>query len=719
MGIVYVENIGGLPAGEKSPVSFTLSNVPDYVKLKQVSPSLSAESVEGDVGWDCQGNTCTLVQKTASGTKNAVLDVRAKVKGDLQLDIAKDAQIPQPEEDFLEKQAEAAKSGDVAGFEKLQRTVNNILVTASKDGDIDLTNNESAIQILGERRDGGAVVGGDASVGQAGVQVRSVAGSFIDSTIAATVFPGGPFRLKLRYLPTGTETQSGKIKLSDVVPEGLALSKIKVSGSNWSCNSLTALKTCEMNGPDLAPGSFSEYLVIEGQVGKSAKVGGEELLSWVVSSKTATVIDQSPVVWNVAVSTKVVEAPQSDITIGLQARDEKSNIAPPGSVTVDALVRSLNAGSENVRIKLSIRKGLSFGGLASDAVGWTCKSAAADAEAGEGATAQECIKPEIDLETPETVGFQIGATTDTEVGTALVVGEIAADNEGSKFKEFNKSKIALVVQPQAAPMPGAEISVAGEVGAAKVVTDGSATKIRIGQSRNYSFSAKNLGSVALATGELVRFEQFVDSTAVFSGPAFGKSSGYSASLDSQKINTSTPGKWVCVTGTGNVPQIASPLDAAKAATTTSVAPVTTVVSKKTGPAIRCEIKLATAVAPDKKTPALNLTVKVANTAKTGKPEWPIFVTMLGIPAAPIARYGMTVDIAEDKIELTPSFVAPAGPRPGGQAVATLSLLNSGDTDTKAQFVVVPGVKDGRITGVTGDSWKCARLGTALASGFTI
>jgi hypothetical protein len=714
MGIVYLENIGGLPAGEKSPVSFTLSNVPDYAKLKQVTPSLSAESVEGDVGWDCQANTCTLVQKTSSGTKNAILDVRSKVKADLQLDISKDAQIPEPADDFLEKQAEAAKSGDVAGFEKLQKSINHILVTASKEGDIDLNNNESAIQLLGEKRDGGAAVG---SAG--GVEVRSVAGSFIDSTIAATVFPGGPFRLKLRYLPTGTETQSGKIKLSDVVPEGLALSKIKVSGSNWSCNSLTALKTCEMNGPDLAPGSFSEYLVIEGQVGKSAKVGGEELLSWVVSSKTATVIDQSPVVWNVAVSTKVVEAPQSDITIGLQARDEKSNIAPPGSVTVDALVRSLNAGSENVRIKLSIRKGLSFGGLASDAVGWTCKSAAADAEAGEGATAQECIKPEIDLETPETVGFQIGATTDTEVGTALVVGEIAADNEGSKFKEFNKSKIALVVQPQAAPMPGAEISVAGEVGAAKVVTDGSATKIRIGQSRNYSFSAKNLGSVALATGELVRFEQFVDSTAVFSGPAFGKSSGYSASLDSQKINTSTPGKWVCVTGTGNVPQIASPLDAAKAATTTSVAPVTTVVSKKTGPAIRCEIKLATAVAPDKKTPALNLTVKVANTAKTGKPEWPIFVTMLGIPAAPIARYGMTVDIAEDKIELTPSFVAPAGPRPGGQAVATLSLLNSGDTDTKAQFVVVPGVKDGRITGVTGDSWKCARLGTALASGFTI
>jgi len=32
----------------------------------------------------------------------------------------------------------------------------------------------------------------------------------------------------------------------------------------------------------------------------------------------------------------------------------------------------------------------------------------------------------------------------------------------------------------------------------------------------------------------------------------------------------------------------------------------------------------------------------------------------------------------------------------------LSLRNSGDTDAKAQFVVVPGLKDGRITGVKGD-----------------
>ena len=45
----------------------------------------------------------------------------------------------------------------------------------------------------------------------------------------------------------------------------------------------------------------------------------------------------------------------------------------------------------------------------------------------------------------------------------------------------------------------------------------------------------------IAAGEVVRFEQFVDSTAIFSGASFAKFAGYSASLDSQKINTASAG----------------------------------------------------------------------------------------------------------------------------------------------------------------------------------
>ena len=713
MGIVYVSNIGNTSAGEKSPVSFTLSDIPDFATLKEANPVLDEKSSEGDIGWSCKSNTCTYVEKTATGTKNALLEAGTMAQADLQFNIAVDAQIPQPEDSYFDESGAKAKNGDIAGYQAMIKSVTHVTVTVAKGEDIEPDNNETVIQLLGEKREGGAAVG---SAG--GVQIRAIAGVFIDSKVRGPVYPGGPFHMELRYLPTGTETQSGKIKFSDVLPAGLALTKIKVSGTNWTCDSLTALKSCQTTGPDLKPGDFSETLIIDGQVGKSAPVN-DKPFTWLVSSTTTTALDESPVQWNSTLSIRVVKIPEPDLAIRLVPRDGKSSIAPPGTVTIDALVRSVYGPGISVIVIVNLPKGISFKNLDTEAENWECALSSKGTPSFEGGSTIICGKEELDAETPETLGLVVGASESTEAGAVQIIAQISAENEADKFKAGNSVSQDLVVQPQAAPMPGAELSRADETGGLKVVSDGSATKVRIGASRNYSFSAKNLGSKALAAGEVVRFEQFVDNTAIFSGTSFAKFAGYSASLDSQKINTASAGKWVCVSGTGNVPQIASPLDPSKAATATSVAPVTTVATKKSGPAIRCEIKLASAVAPEKATPALNLTVRMSNSAKVGKPEWPVYVTMLGIPEAPIARFGMTVDISEDKTDLTPSFLAPAGPRPGGNAVATLSLRNSGDTDAKAQFVVVPGVKDGRITGVKGDSWKCARLGTALSSGFTI
>ena len=719
MGIVYVTNIGNAVAGEKSPVSFTLEEMPTFVKLLDATPVLGADSVVGDRGWDCKGTQCVLVEKTDKGIVNALLASGATAQADLRFDIASDAVIPVPPADLLEKIKAASTGGDLAAFNAAVKQVTHLSAVANTAGDINTKNNEAVVQLNGVEQDSGVQAGSTRRVKSAlGVNGQGIAGVFIESKIKGPVYPGGPFHMELRFLPTGTEVQSGSIKFSNVVAPFLALTKVKISGEGWKCDSETAPKSCTRTGADIKPGTYTDPLIIDARIGKTAPVA-EKPQSWVLSANSTTALDATPIEASQTLSIDVRDVPEPDATIRLAPRDEQSSISPPGSVVVDAHVRSVYGPAMNARIKLSMRKGLVFKGLASDAEGWTCTSSTPEESAGEGATGQECVKPEIESETPEIVGFTISATEDTEAGTAQVIAEISADNEAAKYKDANRVAHTLVIQPQAAPMPGVELSRADDKGAVKVVSDGSATKIRIGQSQNYSFSTKNLGSKALAAGEIVRFEQFVDSTATFSGPAFAKSAGYSASLDSQKINTSAAGKWACVTGTGNIPQIASPLDAAKAATASSVAPVTTVATKKSGPAVRCEIKLASAVAPDKSTPVLNLSVKMANSAKVGTPEWPVYVTMLGVPAAPIARFGMTVAISEDTTDLVPSFLAPAGPRPGGKAVATLSLRNSGDTDAKAQFVVVPGIKDGRITGVSGESWKCARLGTALSSGFTI
>ena len=51
VGMVNVANQGSMVAGEKSPVSFSLSNIPEFDKFKELSPVLDSGSSVGDTGW--------------------------------------------------------------------------------------------------------------------------------------------------------------------------------------------------------------------------------------------------------------------------------------------------------------------------------------------------------------------------------------------------------------------------------------------------------------------------------------------------------------------------------------------------------------------------------------------------------------------------------------------------------------------------------------------
>ena len=727
--IVYVFNSGNESAGEKSAVSFTMSNVPAFAKLKVVRPVLDETSAVGDVGWSCNSNTCTYVEKTETGTKNATLAVGALAQADLNLDIAVDAKIIRPPTTFSEQATALLKSNDTAGYDALVKTVTHMVVNVPKANDANPDNNETFIPFLGSKEDfeegptgtGGAQVG--KAVGE--TDTPGLSGAYLESKIRGPVYPGGPFHFELRYLPTLMATQSGKITLSEVIPAALGLEKVKISGTNWSCDSLTNLKTCSTTGPDLKPGDFSETLTIDAFVGKKTPIS-DTPIKWEVNSSATTVIKAEPVKKTTSLSIRVVKIPEPDVGVTLTTRDGKSSISPPGSVTVDALVKSMHGPAKDVHVKLTLRQGLVFEGLAPGVTGWSCKAINADAAAGEGATTQDCVKPEMEPETSETIGFVVAASESTEAGVFPTTAVISAANEGEKYKEGNSASQDLIVQPQATPMPALVFTRPDEKGAVQAVSDGSATKVLIGKNSSYAFSVKNQGSKALEAGSIVRFEQFVDDTAIFSGAAFASAGTYSATLDSQKINTAAAGKWVCVSGNGTMPKVDMPVEATKVASalteSTTVAPSTSapaVASKKAGPAIRCEIKLASAIAPDAATPVLNLTVRASEKAKVGSPEWPVFATLVAIKQAPVARFGMTVAITEFAADLVPSFIAPAGPRPGGDAVATLNIKNSGNADASSQFLVVPGIKDGRITGIKGESWKCARIASALAAGFTI
>ena len=725
LGVITVTNIGNEIAGLNSPVTFTIANLPATITFLDASPVLNDDASVGDRGWSCSGNTCTLVERSESGVKNAALAAGGGARADVRFQISQDAVIVEPPADLLEKSTEMSKKGDIAGVKELFADFPHFVANANVAGDIDPANDEAVLNFFGPKTEGG-------SVGEAGEGDAIVAGVYVDSKIRGPVYPGSPFKMELRLLATGSATQSGDFSFSDVMPKALGVTNVKVSGEGWSCDNNTSPNKCTHSGPDLTPGVFSSPLIIEGRVAKTAAVT-EQPLSWVINSVSKATIDNSPIESNAQVSVRIVPMPEPDVAIRLVPRDGKSSISAPGSVTVDALVRSVYGAGENVTITVSMRKGLTFQGLVDPVegdkvAGWTCSSASADQAAGDGATAQKCVKELMESETPETIGFEISASEDTEAGSAQVIAEISADNEADKYKAGNRVAHNILVQPLPAAMPGIVLTRPNEKGVTVAVTDGSATELTIGKTSTYALAVQNLGAKPMEAGTVLRLEQYVDATAVFSGPSAPKSSNYKSALDGQAISGNS-GKWVCAAGTATQPAVDAPagvapvVAAVQGATVQAETTATTAAPKaaapKSGPAIRCEITLSSAVAAGADTPVLNLTVKPANNAKVGKPEWPVFASIPAKKDAPVARFGMTVSIVEFSPDLVPAFIAPAGPRPGGEAVATLSVRNGGNADASAQFLIVPGITSGRVTKVEGESWKCARIGSALAAGFTV
>jgi hypothetical protein len=719
MGMTYITNIGSDYAGQKSPITFTMSNLPATVTFSSAAPAITDESAVGSIGWVCSGLKCTYTEKTADGTKNALLPPGSNASADLQFQIGPDAAFPLPPDSLVTDVADKTKAGDIEGAKELLAEWAHILFKADTADDIDRKNDEAIVQLLGPDPDAGASVGS-----AAGDDKTVIASVWVDVKVVGRVYPGGKFKADMRLLPTGTETQSGDFTFRNVLPKDLGITNVKVSGEGWTCDNPSAPTVCTHKGPDLPPSTFSDTLTLEGRVSKTAKVT-EKPVIWEVESISKTLIDDSPLEAGGQATVIVVPAPEPDLSVRLSPRDGNSSISAPGSAIVDANIRSAYGPGENVAVTFSTRKGMVFKGLKTDAEGWTCSNAEPDPAAGEGATAQKCVKAELDGDTAEIVGMEIAATEETEDGAAQVIATISADNEADKYKAGNSVSHTLIVQPLPAAMPGIVFSRADEKGASQAVTDGSATPIMIGKDSTYSFAVENLGAKAMPAGTTVRIEQYVDNTAVLSGASFPKALDYKAKLDGQKL-AATAGKWTCVAGNGTQPSVEVPAaaaavaDAVEGPTTvppTSAAP--TVTAPKSGPAVRCEIKLASDMAPGGKTPVLAVTARASNKAKVGTPEWPVFASLPEKADAPVARFGMTVSIIEYKPELVPSFIAPAGPRPGGNAVATLSVKNGGNADATAQYVVVPGIKNGRITGVEGDGWKCVRVGGKIAAGFTV
>ena len=164
MGMTYITNIGSDYAGQKSPITFTMSNLPATVTFSSAAPAITDESAVGSIGWVCSGLKCTYTEKTADGTKNALLPPGSNASADLQFQIGPDAAFPLPPDSLVTDVADKTKAGDIEGAKELLAEWAHILFKADTADDIDRKNDEAIVQLLGPDPDAGASVGSAAGV---------------------------------------------------------------------------------------------------------------------------------------------------------------------------------------------------------------------------------------------------------------------------------------------------------------------------------------------------------------------------------------------------------------------------------------------------------------------------------------------------------------------------------------------------------------------------
>ncbi|MBU6226823.1 MAG: hypothetical protein KGQ43_04470, partial [Acidobacteria bacterium] len=697
VGKISVANVGNAIAGDKAPVTFTLSDVPTWAKLRDVLPALAADSPVGTVAWQCNGSSCTLVEKRADGVGNAVIQPGRAFGAYVRYDLDKTAVIPPPKKQLLQNVQDASAAGDVAGMQKELSAPPHINVVGGLSGDITAVNDKAVMQLFGAEN-------------------LPVAGAYFDGTISATVYPGGLYRAEMRVLVLGSEVQSGDITLGEVVPAQLKLSEVSITGTGWKCDDPNAPNSCTHTGPNRNPGEFSDALVITGRVGRDV-VPTATPLTWKIPMTAKPATGTELIQGNGNPSVLIDKVPTPDMSVRMTPRDGNSSLVPGKPVTIDVNARSGNGLGQAVIVNLQVQKGLKVDGPAADSdKNWQCTRPAGPNDSKEFGDSLQCLTAQIDIGEEPKLAVTVSLGDGAEDGSARVVATVAASNEPQESAANNSATHSVIVQPQPAPMPGIVLTRPDAKGVKAAVTDGSATEITISKETTYGVAVTNLGSKAMDAGTVLRIEQYVSDYAQFSGQSFAAKTNYGVALDGQTITTA-PGKWVCATGTATQPAVNLP--AAVATATEAVAPTTAApAAPKSGPAVRCELALASAIAPGAQSPVLNLTVQPSLKAKVGKPEWPIFASVPANPKVPVARYGMTMSLVEFKPEVRASIVAPAGPRPGGSAVATFSVRNGGNADSAKQYIIVKAVS-GRVSGAKGESWKCVLVGSAFLAGYVL
>ena len=701
---IFALNIGSSPTAQGSTTNVTISGLPAGVTITEATPAPTAKVA----GWKCVVNVCSWVSAQGGG---AQIQPGQTIEGLIKFSIAPDTQIASITDSEIRmlmdvsKTVTSADDPDKLKLDALAERLTTLKIGVAVEGDATATSQETssylAVTDVTGRARIAAVISGDSAV--------SV---------------GEDARWTARVLNIGSAAGPASVKVKNLLPTGLGLENITVSGTNWDCgDAASKLDSCSYNGL-LPVGGVSEPLRIKALVSNEAEIGKEQKWNFTV--------EDMPLFLPSDASFTAIEASAPDL--GLQMIVGNQVIVPGGSIALH-LQAGTFGGSTNKPVVIDIT-GVPGATVESITIAEGENSSGfvstdADGNAINGDVLKECKTTEQgvvcqvrQLKKGElyaaVLSLKFPENFTSEGNSVVVAATILTEGEDQNKTSNNYVGVPVVVQPANIPYPALLPAKKDESGTWNAFS-GESVRLKSGTPAEFGYVVKNTGAKAFPAGTKLEFNLMLQEGVAATAKGAWKCSAQNFPApqftEDQRVGAATAAR---TAGVGfDLDRPASQLEAELLEQIKEQATITPI-SNLSGdvPGLTCSTILKKEIGVgDISSPAV-LSAEVSEDAEMSVALWRAELTAPALEKTP--KVDVSAITTAVKKGVAPMVVADAV-RSGSISNVKVSIINKGELATEHPAVVlsVPaGLRLNQNVELP-NGWKCVFLAQGLVGGFAV
>jgi hypothetical protein len=701
---IFALNIGSSPTAQGSTTNVTISSLPAGVTITEATPVPTAKVS----GWKCIVNVCSWVSAQGGG---AQIQPGQTVEGLIKFSIAPDAQIASITDSEIQMMMDASKTvnsendPDKVKLEALAQRLTTLKISVDVEGDATATSQETSSYLAVTNATGrariAAVISGDSAV--------SV---------------GEDARWTARVLNIGSATGPTSVKVKNLLPSGLGLENVTVSGRNWDCGDAASnLDSCTYNGV-LPVGGVSEPLRIKALVNEEAETGKEKKWSFTVEGMPPFLPSDA--------SFTAIEASAPDL--GLQMIVGNQVIVPGGSIELH-LQAGTFGGSTKKPVVIDITGvpgatvesiSIADGGNSSGFV-----SADADGNVIDGDVLKKCETREQgvvcqvrQLKKGELYGAVLSLNFPknftSEENSVVVKATLLTEGEDQDKTSNNSVGIPVVVQPANIPYPALLPAKKDESGTWNAFS-GESVRLKSGTPAEFGYVVKNTGAKAFPVGTKLEFNLMLQEGVTASAKGAWKCSAQNFPApqftEDQRIGAATAAR---TAGVGfDLDRPASQLEAELLEQIKEQATITPIPNLSGDvPGLTCSTTLKKEIAVgDVSSPAV-LSAEVSEDAEMSVALWRAELTTPALEKTP--KVDVSAITTAVKKGVAPMVVADAV-RSGSISNVKVSIINKGELAAEHPAIVLSipaGLRLNQNVQLP-KGWKCVFLAQGLVGGLAV